>query len=76
VSWEQKVEKLRAEFEVLDDTQKTYIVGIAKALAFASASEKAGGTPSDPDRRGAEEHETKSEKIMTLNRGASKNGGF
>jgi hypothetical protein len=54
VSWEQRVEKLRAEFEALDDTQKDYLVGIAKALAFARTPGKADGALSPPGPDGRE----------------------
>jgi hypothetical protein len=45
---EKRIEKLRAEFETLDDRQKDYLMGIAKALSFANASGKAAMAPSPP----------------------------
>jgi hypothetical protein len=55
---EKMIEKLRVEFEALNDTQKDYLVGIAKALSFASASEKAAAALSPP---GPDDRETKRE---------------
>jgi hypothetical protein len=53
---EEKIAILRAEFETLDDTQKDHLVGIAKALSFAHASDKAAVAipPPGPDGRGTE----------------------
>jgi hypothetical protein len=48
VDQEKKIETLRAKFEALDDAQKDYLLGIAKALSFANASEKAAAAPSSP----------------------------
>jgi hypothetical protein len=55
-----RVEKLRVEFETLDTDQKDYLLGIAKALAFADASQKiAGGfSPPEPAARKAEQEKT------------------
>jgi hypothetical protein len=55
-----RVEKLRVEFETLDNDQKDYLLGIAKALAFADASQKtgAGFSPPKPDTRKAEQGKT------------------
>jgi hypothetical protein len=61
---EKMIEKLRVEFEALNDTQKDYLVGIAKALSFASASEKAATAPSPPTALsppGPDERKTKRE---------------
>jgi hypothetical protein len=54
------VEKLRVEFETLDNDQKDYLLGIAKALAFADASQKtaSGFSPPRPSARKAEQGKT------------------
>jgi hypothetical protein len=52
VGRKKKILKLRAEFEALDDMQKDYLMGIAKALSFAYASGKTASTPSPPKPNG------------------------
>jgi hypothetical protein len=56
VDQEKKIEKLCAEFAILDDTQKDCLLGIAKALSFANAPGKAAGALplSGPDAQGTE----------------------
>jgi hypothetical protein len=53
----ERIKKFRTEFETLNENEKNYLMGIAKALAFAHASEKAVGAPlpPEPDDRGAEQ---------------------
>jgi hypothetical protein len=58
---EKKLEKLRTEFETLDDAQKNYIVGIARALSFASGNPVPGLSPPEPEIRGAEKEKGCSE---------------
>jgi hypothetical protein len=48
---DQKLEKLRAGFETLDDYQKDYMLGIADALAFANVSRKSGIPVSGPGKK-------------------------
>jgi hypothetical protein len=48
---EERLEKLHAEYETLDDAQKAYILGIAEALAFACSSRNAACGPDSPPQR-------------------------
>jgi hypothetical protein len=54
VDQENRIEKLRAKFEALDDAQKDYLLGIARALSFANASEKAAAALSASKHEGTE----------------------
>jgi hypothetical protein len=55
VDRKKRIEKLRAGFETLDDHEKDYLMGIAKALAFASGTAPEAFSPPKPDDRGSEQ---------------------
>jgi hypothetical protein len=51
VEADERLKKLYAEYKTLDDAQKTYVLGIAEALAFANASKNAAGAADSLPRR-------------------------
>jgi hypothetical protein len=62
VDQEKRIEKLRAKFEALNDAQKDYLLGIAKALSFANASEKAAAALSASKPDGTEKDDDNSKE--------------